>query len=204
MPPLRKCTHAGARESCCPRAPTGAAPRGCVAAGTWRSVPRASSRAVAPPPPPRMQNWTAATPDSIGGAQWHHFSAICWFFGRDVYLATGRPVGLISNNWGGTCLQLWAPPAVSSECGMNATATLYNAMSACRPLGSGRLRRAVTAACAAQSPRPLLLPAACCLLPAAYCLRTCCSWLCVRGRASSCAVHGWPHGCHRLLVVPGP
>lgn len=75
------------------------------------------------------QNWTAATPASIGGGEFVYFSAICWFFGRDVNAATGRPIGLISNNWGGTCLERWAPTSVSAPCGKGTTVPiLYNAM----------------------------------------------------------------------------
>ena len=75
------------------------------------------------------QNWTAATPASIGGAEWDTFSAICYFFGRDVYNALGGavPIGLVSNNWGGTCLQQWAPASVNQACGKTDSG-LYNAM----------------------------------------------------------------------------
>jgi sialate O-acetylesterase len=76
------------------------------------------------------QNWTAATPQSVGRGEWTTFSALCYFFGRDVFNALGGsvPLGLVSNNWGGTCLQYWAAPAVSSACNMDATPILYNAM----------------------------------------------------------------------------
>ena len=76
------------------------------------------------------QNWTAATPQSIGGPEWDEFSAICWFFGRNVYNALGGsvPIGLISNNWGGTCLSQWSTAAVNQACGTNGQGSLYNAM----------------------------------------------------------------------------
>ena len=52
------------------------------------------------------------------------FSAVCWFFGRELssqLSATGEvPVGLISNNWGGTKLEQWDPRSVLDSC--NATA----------------------------------------------------------------------------------
>jgi sialate O-acetylesterase len=38
---------------------------------------------------------------------WGGFSAVAYFFGRDVHLATGLPVGLIMTCWGGTPAQSW-------------------------------------------------------------------------------------------------
>jgi sialate O-acetylesterase len=76
------------------------------------------------------QNWTAVTPKSVGGPEFGYFSAICYFFGRDVFNALGGsvPLGLVSDNWGGTCLQSWASPAVNKACGVTSAPTLYNAM----------------------------------------------------------------------------
>jgi len=64
------------------------------------------------------------------------FSAVCWFFGRELssqLSATGEvPIGLISNNWGGTKLEQWAPRSVLDSC--NATdpypdgGPMFNAM----------------------------------------------------------------------------
>jgi sialate O-acetylesterase len=43
---------------------------------------------------------------------------VCWFFGRDLYDALGRttPIGLISNNWGGTPVEAWSSPVALSKC----------------------------------------------------------------------------------------
>jgi sialate O-acetylesterase len=100
-----------------------------VGQGTKSNTPLADLQTV-------EQNWTAATPASIGGAgpgngDFEFFSAICYFFARDLYNALGGtvPIGAVSNNWGGTCLQLWAPDAVTDACGMPGNVpSLYNAM----------------------------------------------------------------------------
>lgn len=46
--------------------------------------------------------WVPCTPASI-----RDFSAVGYFFGRDIYRETGVPVGLISTNWGGTNVETW-------------------------------------------------------------------------------------------------
>lgn len=46
--------------------------------------------------------WSECSPETVGG-----FSGIGYFFGRDLHLATGVPIGLISSNWGGTPIQAW-------------------------------------------------------------------------------------------------
>ena len=75
------------------------------------------------------QNWTAATPVSIGNGDFTYFSAICYYTGRDLLVKTGVPLGLISNNWGGTCLQSRVDPGISASCGLtNQVPTMYNAM----------------------------------------------------------------------------
>jgi len=64
------------------------------------------------------QPWTPASAASIGVGNWSEFSAVCWFFGRDLYDALGGsvPIGLISNNWGGTPVEAWSSPAALAKC----------------------------------------------------------------------------------------
>ena len=63
------------------------------------------------------------TPHHDGGAA---FSAVCWFFGRRVAdgLANQVPIGLISNNWGGTAIERWQ----RHKRGGGGGGDLYNAM----------------------------------------------------------------------------
>jgi sialate O-acetylesterase len=46
--------------------------------------------------------WVECTPKTAPG-----FSAVGYFFGRDVHEATGFPVGLIHTSWGGTPAEAW-------------------------------------------------------------------------------------------------
>jgi sialate O-acetylesterase len=54
------------------------------------------------------------TPAKMGGK----FSAMCWFFGRDVFkaLESPRPIGLIETNVGGTPDQHWSSPDAIDAC----------------------------------------------------------------------------------------
>ncbi len=47
-------------------------------------------------------SWTPCSPETIAG-----FSAVGYFFGREVHGTTGVPIGLISTNWGGTPAEAW-------------------------------------------------------------------------------------------------
>jgi sialate O-acetylesterase len=46
--------------------------------------------------------WQAVTPQNIG-----RFSAVAYFFGRDLHKELKVPVGLIGCNWGGTPMEAW-------------------------------------------------------------------------------------------------
>jgi sialate O-acetylesterase len=49
-----------------------------------------------------LGNWAECSPAIVGG-----FSAVAYFFGRDLFQQLGVPVGLIHTSWGGTPAQLW-------------------------------------------------------------------------------------------------
>jgi sialate O-acetylesterase len=64
-----------------------------------------------------LQNWSIASPASVGGPPAYYFSAVCWLYGRMIYEALGgRPLGLIVSSWGGTAIELWMPPKALQEC----------------------------------------------------------------------------------------
>jgi len=46
--------------------------------------------------------WTLCSPQSVGD-----FSAVGYFFGREIHKALGVPVGLIHSSWGGTPAEAW-------------------------------------------------------------------------------------------------
>jgi sialate O-acetylesterase len=75
------------------------------------------------------QNWSIASKTAVSGG-WNHFSAVCWFFGKGIYdgLQGKVPLGLISNNWGGTRVEQWMSPSTSAPCGHASSGELYNAM----------------------------------------------------------------------------
>jgi len=76
------------------------------------------------------QPWIRASNLTVGNSKWTYFSAVCWLFGRNLFDELGNiPIGLISNNWGGTKVQLWSSPAALKACGQPTTqGTLWNAM----------------------------------------------------------------------------
>ena len=81
--------------------------------------------------------WSRASPATVGGGNWTHFSAVCWLFGRTLFDALGGavPLGLLSVNWGGTDIQTWSSPDALAACapnpnrnapGVNANSSLWN------------------------------------------------------------------------------
>lgn len=54
----------------------------------------------------RTNGWQPATPQTAGG-----FTAVGYFFARDVFQKLGVPVGLVNSTWGGTPVESWMSPA---------------------------------------------------------------------------------------------
>ncbi len=46
--------------------------------------------------------WVASTPDSA-----HNFSAVAWYFAREISAREDVPVGIIDSTWGGTVAEAW-------------------------------------------------------------------------------------------------
>ena len=51
-------------------------------------------------------NWQMTTPETIGD-----FSAVAYFFGREINQEIGVPIGLINSTWGGTPAEAWTSEA---------------------------------------------------------------------------------------------
>lgn len=80
-------------------------------------------------------NHTIREDYSPGHTLFSTFSAVCWFFGRRVSerLAAKSgfliPVGLISDNWGGTKIEVWVPSEAYAQCNRSGdNGPMYNAM----------------------------------------------------------------------------
>ncbi|MCL5408500.1 MAG: sialate O-acetylesterase [Candidatus Omnitrophica bacterium] len=49
-----------------------------------------------------LGHWTCCSPETVG-----KFSAVGYFFGREIHRKTGIPIGLINSSWGGTIAEAW-------------------------------------------------------------------------------------------------
>jgi len=54
--------------------------------------------------------WTACSPQTM-----IDFSAVAYFFGRELYRHLDIPIGLIESSWGGTSVQTWMNPGIIRE-----------------------------------------------------------------------------------------
>ena len=63
--------------------------------------------------------WQRASPAvACSGKGFSPFSAVCWYFGKDVYLSQGGkvPIGLVSSNVGGTAVERWSGADALAKC----------------------------------------------------------------------------------------
>ena len=50
------------------------------------------------------RDWSECSPETIA-----NFSAVAYFFGREIHKELNVPVGLINTSWGGTAIEPWTP-----------------------------------------------------------------------------------------------
>lgn len=63
-----------------------------------------------------MQPWSVASSKSVNGGAWKYFSAVCWFYGKNIYHQYKKPIGLIATDWGGTPVESWSSPDALRQC----------------------------------------------------------------------------------------
>jgi sialate O-acetylesterase len=51
--------------------------------------------------------WTRCTPGTVSQGGWGGFSAVGYYFGRELHKELGVPIGLIHSSWGGTIAEAW-------------------------------------------------------------------------------------------------
>lgn len=50
------------------------------------------------------EGWKACSPMTAGG-----FSAVAYYFGRDLHKSLDVPIGLVNTSWGGSAMEAWTP-----------------------------------------------------------------------------------------------
>ena len=71
------------------------------------------------------QPWSVSSPSTIGAGDWTTFSALGWFFARDLFLKINVPIGIVSSSYGGTALISWCSTLSLSQCGPTPSPPLY-------------------------------------------------------------------------------
>lgn len=55
-------------------------------------------------------NWKVCTPQTVAEGEPGGFTAVGFFYGRDLYQQIHVPIGLIEDSWSGTRIEGWIPP----------------------------------------------------------------------------------------------
>jgi len=71
--------------------------------------------ATAPAQTVKTGGWQPASPATVG-----QFTAVGYFFARDLHLALGVPIGIIDSPWGGTPIESWMSDAARSSTSIGA------------------------------------------------------------------------------------
>jgi sialate O-acetylesterase len=72
--------------------------------------------ATAPAESVKTSGWQPASPQTVG-----QFTAVGYFFARDIHRALGVPVGIIDSPWGGTQIESWISDPARSSTSLAAT-----------------------------------------------------------------------------------
>lgn len=59
------------------------------------------------PAPTNPAQWQVCSPKTVGKGGWGGFSAVGYYFGRELQHKLNVPIGLMSINWGGTSAEAW-------------------------------------------------------------------------------------------------
>ena len=66
---------------------------------------------------PSLMPWSLPSNASIGDGNWTATSAVCWFYGKNLFESLKDvPIGLISSNWGGTPIEAWSDADTNARC----------------------------------------------------------------------------------------
>lgn len=52
-------------------------------------------------------SWQLCSPATLSHGSWEGFSAVAFYFGRELHQELGVPIGLIQSAWGGTMAEAW-------------------------------------------------------------------------------------------------
>ena len=99
---------------------------------------------------PAAHAWSVASPDSVRG-----FSAVGYYFGRDLQAALGVPIGLIHTSWGGSPAEAWTSPQTLRETHVYARDILPNAVNTLRNRKTARAKWETDAAAATAAGKPV-------------------------------------------------
>ena len=79
-------------------------------------------------------NWEVCSPSSISG-----FTAVGYFFARELFQQLDVPIGLIHSSWGGTSIELWmSPESVAKASGLSDLQAKLHSQSSRSPEGKKR------------------------------------------------------------------
>ncbi|XP_070577327.1 LOW QUALITY PROTEIN: sialate O-acetylesterase-like [Ptychodera flava] len=63
-----------------------------------------------------LEPWSIPSPETVAKGPKVYFSALCWFYGRNIYDHFKYPIGLVVSCWGGTPIEAWSSPDSLRKC----------------------------------------------------------------------------------------